>query len=67
MQHTTLLNIRDVADRLRVQRGTIYRLLSRDATFPKPVYIAPKVPRWRSDELAAYIDRMSAARETAAA
>ena len=62
MQQTSLLNIRDVAALLRVNRGTIYRMLARDESFPKPIYVTPKVPRWRSDEIGAYIDILSAAR-----
>ena len=62
MQHTSLLNIRDVAALLSVNRGTIYRMLAGDESFPKPVYVTPKVPRWRSDELQGYIDSLSADR-----
>ena len=42
MQQTNLLNIRDVAERLSVNRGTIYRMLARDSSFPKPI---PNYPR----------------------
>ena len=62
MQDSTLLTVNQVATRLSVTRVTVYRLRDRDPEFPAPIYIAPRSPRWRSEELTAWIDRVSANR-----
>ena len=58
MQATSLLNVREVAERIGVTRGTVYKILDRDPTFPRPLYPGIKYPRWRSDALAAWIDSL---------
>ena len=62
MQATFLLNVREVAAKLGITRGTVYKILDRDPTFPRPIYPGIKSPRWRVDELDAWLDRLSAAR-----
>ena len=52
----TLLNVRDVAARLGVCRPTVYNILKRDPSFPRPIHIASRSPRWRAAELAAWIE-----------
>ena len=61
MAEVILLNISAVRARVGVSRTTIYKMLAK-GTFPKPAYPAPHMPRWRSDEIEAYIERLSAAR-----
>ena len=59
MQSTTLLNVREVAAKLGVSRGTIYKMLSRDARFPRPVYIMSKAPRWRVSDIDRWVDSLA--------
>ena len=51
-----LLTVKDVTARLSVARPTIYKILNRDPTFPRPIYIANRVPRWREEDIQAWID-----------
>ena len=51
-----LLTPKDVFERLGVSRGTFYNLLKRDPTFPSPIYITPKTPRWQESEIDAWLD-----------
>ena len=61
MPEVTLLTIKAVCTRTSLCRTTIYDLLAK-GEFPKPTYPAPRAPRWRSDEIAAYIERLSGER-----
>ena len=56
-----LLTIREVCARVGVSRTTIYARMN-ERQFPAPIKIGAKSVRWRSDEIDAYIDRLSAAR-----
>ena len=56
-----LLRIKEVCRVTGLGRTKVYGLLA-DNTFPKPLYPAPRAPRWRSDEIADWIERLSAAR-----
>ena len=60
-ESTCLLNIKAVCARTGLGRTKVYELLA-ERRFPKPVYPTPRAPRWRSDEITAWIDRLSAAR-----
>lgn len=60
----TLLNVRQVGERVGLSRPAIYRAMAA-GNFPKPCYPAPRAPRWRSDEIAAHIDRLSEQRTAA--
>ena len=52
-------NVAAVCARLGVSRQTLYRLLKTEG-FPQPCYPGGiKSPRWRSDHIAAWIDRES--------
>ena len=55
-----LLDIKGVCARLSISRSCLYRELKRD--FPKPIYPAERCPRWLESEIAAYADRLAAAR-----
>ena len=56
-----LLRIKDVCRMTGLSRTKVYELLA-DNTFPKPLYPTPRAPRWRSDEIADWIERLTAAR-----
>ena len=58
----TLLTVNEVGRRVGLSRPSIYRAIDR-GTFPKPCYPAPRAPRWRSDEIAEWIDAASVRRE----
>ena len=61
MTQISLLPIKAVRDRTGLGRTSIYKLLA-DGKFPRPTYPAPRAPRWRSDEIADWIERLSAER-----
>ena len=61
-QEITLLPVAEVCRRVGLSRPSIYRAMAA-GHFPKPTYPAPRAPRWRSDEIAAYIDSLSDARQ----
>ena len=56
-----LLHVREVCRRVGLSRPSIYKRMAVGA-FPKPVYPTPRAPRWRSDEIAEYIENLSARR-----
>ncbi len=59
-----LLNAKEVCKLTSVSQATLYRLIKANK-FPKPLRLGPQVTRWRSDEIAAHLDRLSAARGAA--
>lgn len=59
MPVVSLLTVPEVCARLSVSRQSLYRLLKTDPMFPRPVYPARRAPRWRDDDIAAWIDRLS--------
>ena len=59
-----LLTKHEVLAMARVSNATLYRLCAA-GRFPKPLKVGPQVSRWRSDEIAAHLERLSAAREAA--
>lgn len=61
MTTPTLLNVREVCARLGVCRSTLYKRI-RAGQFPKPLHVTPTAPRWREDELADHIERLSESR-----
>ena len=56
-----LLNAKDVCRLAAVSHATLYRLV-KAGRFPKPLRVGPQVSRWRSDEVMAHIERLSAER-----
>lgn len=56
-----LIRRSELEDRLQLSRSEIYRRLDDDLEFPQPVRIGRSV-RWRSDEVAAYIELLSGQR-----
>ena len=57
-----LLRIAEVGDRVGLSRPVIYKMMSR-GEFPRAVYPAPRAPRWRSDDVDAFIERVSATKD----
>ncbi|MDD9980198.1 MAG: AlpA family phage regulatory protein [Gammaproteobacteria bacterium] len=62
MDDVRLFRVRDVCERVGLSRSQVYRLLALDR-FPKPVPLGGKTVRWRSDELADWIEQRSADRK----
>ena len=59
----SLLPVADVCKRIGLSRPSVYRMLADPSSgFPKPTYPAKRAPRWRSDEIADWIERLSAER-----
>ena len=56
-----LMNAREVCRLAAVSHATLYRLV-KAGKFPKPLRVGPQVSRWRSDEIAAHVERLSADR-----
>ena len=56
-----LLNANDVCALARVSRSTLFKMVREDKC-PKPIHLQPKVSRWRSDEIAAWIEGLSESR-----
>ena len=56
-----LLTAIEVANLLRISRVHVWRRV-KAGHLPAPIYIAPRAPRWRSDEIDAVIEKASAAR-----
>ena len=61
----TLMKIGEVGERVGLSRPAIYALMKK-GRFPLPCYPAPRAPRWRSDEIDAHIERLSAERNAQA-
>ena len=53
-----LLKVSDVMLRVGLSRPSIYARMAA-GQFPRPVYPAPRAPRWRSDEVREWIERLS--------
>ena len=56
-----MLKPTEVAARLGITRGTLYKILKADPDFPRPIHITPKNPRWREGDIDAWIERKAAA------
>ena len=65
MDDVKLLNVTEVASKIGVSIPTVYRFV-RAGTFPKPLAVGPQARRWRSDEVEAHLDELTAARDCAA-
>ena len=62
----SLLDVKAVSARTGLARVTVYKRM-KAGDFPRPVYPAPRAPRWRSDEIQAWIESLTAERDSAAA
>ncbi|MGH3442000.1 MAG: helix-turn-helix transcriptional regulator [Nitriliruptorales bacterium] len=62
-----LLTLEEVAELLGVTRWTVKRLRDTDPSFPPPAMLSTRTPRWRPDDLEAWISgRVSHADEARA-
>jgi prophage regulatory protein len=59
MSDVSLLRVAEVCRRTGLSRSTIYARESA-GNFPKRIKIGKRASAWRSDEIAAYIDRCTA-------
>ena len=50
-----LLDVNEVARRLRVSRSTLYKMVAA-GKFPPPVRLPNGAPRWREDDVDGWID-----------
>lgn len=51
-----LFNVRQSAEYLHVARTTFYRLARDDKSFPKAIYLSKTMPRYRKNELDAWLN-----------
>jgi len=61
-----ILRLPAVEAKTGLQRDSIYRL-GRAGVFPRPVKLSERASGWFEDEVDAYLDRLAAARDGAAA
>ena len=61
-----LLNAKEVCAAVGISTATMYRLI-RNGKFPRPLKLGPQATRWRFDEVAAHIERLSESRPRSAA
>ena len=62
MENLKLIPIDTVCQTVGVSPATLYRLIAA-GRFPAPIKIGVRAARWRSDELTAHIDQLSAQRK----
>jgi excisionase family DNA binding protein len=55
-----LMTTREVAELLRVSRQTIWNWQKSNPEFPRPIVLAGTSPRWREDEVIAFIKKQAA-------
>ena len=60
-----LITCREVCDALHISRQAVYRKLRTDPSFPRPIHVGASSPRWSSDEIDAWIERLRHARAAA--
>ncbi|HDH25480.1 MAG TPA: helix-turn-helix domain-containing protein [Actinobacteria bacterium] len=59
-----LLTVADVCEVLSISRATVYRLRDDDLTFPDPIYVTNRGPRWRARDLDAWVESRRESRNT---
>lgn len=55
-----LMTVSEVAKFLGLSRAYVYRLRKANPDFPQPIYLTPKAPRFRREEIEAWIDARQA-------
>lgn len=63
---TRLLTVAEVCRRVGLARPTIYRMVAAER-FPRPIHVASRAPRWRSDEISEWIEARTSERDATAA
>lgn len=65
---TLMCDVKQVAAACNIGISTVWNLVAVDPTFPKPIYLSPRVARWPNEEIVAWVKARAAARnETAKA
>ena len=55
MQNNRLMTAQQVADLLGISRVHVWRMV-KAGNLPDPLYLAPRSPRWQTDEIYALIE-----------
>jgi len=59
-----LLTVADVCEVLSISRATVYRLRDDDPSFPNPIYVTNRGPRWPARDLDAWVESRRESRNT---
>lgn len=59
---TLMCDVNQVAAACNLGVSTVWRLTKIDPTFPKPIYITPRVARWPNEEIIAWVKARAASR-----
>ncbi len=63
---TLMCDVKQVAAACNIGISTVWNLVKEDPTFPKPIYLSPRVVRWPNSEIIAWVKaRADARNETA--
>ena len=49
------LRMSELTGKIQLNRRTVYRILKDDATFPRPIYVRPRSPRWSLSAVEAWL------------
>jgi len=50
-----LLQVNDIAAMLAIHPKTMYSIIQKDETFPKPITFGPRMRRWRVEDIKSWI------------
>ncbi len=54
-----LLQVDDIAQMLSIHPKTLYALIKKDETFPKPISFGPRMRRWKPEDIKSWIENKS--------
>ena len=57
-QRGEFLSVREVSALLSITSRTVWKMVS-CGRFPKPVYLTPRLPRWKRAEIDAHIEALA--------
>ena len=63
---TLMCDVKQVAAACNIGISTVWNLVKEDPTFPKPIYLSPRVVRWTNAEIIAWVKARAAARNETA-
>lgn len=61
-----MCDVKQVAAACNIGISTVWNLVKDDPTFPKPIYLSPRVARWPNEEIVAWVKSRAAARNNLA-